>query len=107
MILEKAWAKVNGGYVNIIGGWPCEVLRSLTPFCVKSYNNKEYKDELFNIISEGDKNGYIMACSSIFEPRIEKKGLISGHAFTIISAHEAIIRNKLVRLLRIRNPWGY
>lgn len=107
LILEKAWAKVNGGYVNIIGGWPCEVLKAVTPFCNKSYNNNDYQEELFNIILDADQKGYIMACSSIFEPSIERKGIISGHAFTIISAHEAWIRNKLVRLLRIRNPWGY
>lgn len=107
LILEKAWAKVNGGYANIIGGWPCEVLSAVTPFCLKSYNNKDYKNELFNIILDADQKGFIMACSSIFEPSIERKGLISGHAFTIISAHEGNIRGKEVKLLRIRNPWGY
>ena len=107
LILEKAWAKINGGYLNIIGGWPCEVYKSLTPFCVKSYNNKDNESILFDIIYESDQEGFIMACSSIFSPIIERKGLISGHAFTIISAHDEIIKGNQVRLLRIRNPWGY
>ena len=33
MLAEKAWAKVNGGYLNIIGGNPHEVLQALTGFC--------------------------------------------------------------------------
>ena len=28
--MEKAWAKVNGGYANIISGLPCEALEFLT-----------------------------------------------------------------------------
>ena len=32
MLLEKAWAKVNGGYLNIIGGNQYESLQALTGF---------------------------------------------------------------------------
>ena len=32
MLLEKAWAKINGGYANIVAGWPCDVMRALTGF---------------------------------------------------------------------------
>ena len=30
MLLEKAWAKINGGYINIIGGKTYEALEILT-----------------------------------------------------------------------------
>ena len=106
LILEKAWAKVNGGYLNIVGGWPNEVLEALTGFCNLSITNKDYTN-LWDTILSADKAGHLITCSSHFEKSIEKKGLISGHAFTIISAHEAKVRDKYVRLLRIRNPWGF
>ena len=35
VLLEKAWAKVNGGYANIISGWPSDVFRALLLFLVK------------------------------------------------------------------------
>ena len=33
-------------------------------------------------------------------------GLITGHAYTILSAHEVNSRGQRVKLLRLRNPWG-
>ena len=33
-------------------------------------------------------------------------GVISGHAYTFISTHEFSHEQKLVRLLKLRNPWG-
>ena len=32
MLLEKAWAKVNKGYANIVEGWPSDVFTALTGF---------------------------------------------------------------------------
>ena len=45
-LLEKAWAKVNGGYANIIGGTPMEALEFLTGFSSLSYDmeNKDNED---------------------------------------------------------------
>ena len=39
MLLEKAWAKVNGGYGNILVGNSSEVFRFLTGFCSEQINN--------------------------------------------------------------------
>lgn len=33
-------------------------------------------------------------------------GIISGHAYSLISIHEFQYRGKTVRLLKLRNPWG-
>ena len=35
MLLEKAWAKINGGYLNITGGYASEVLSVFTSFQLK------------------------------------------------------------------------
>lgn len=109
MLLEKAWAKINGGYINIVGGWPNEVLETLTCFCNKSIDNQDpsEKDDLWEKILNADQNNHLITCSTINEKYIEEMGLISGHAFTLISAEEANIKGNIVRLLRIRNPWGF
>jgi hypothetical protein len=33
-------------------------------------------------------------------------GLVSGHAYGLMDAFEISISGKLVRLMRVRNPWG-
>jgi hypothetical protein len=36
------------------------------------------------------------------------EGIISGHAFTVVSLHEVLsTENKKVRLLKMRNIWGH
>lgn len=34
------------------------------------------------------------------------EGVISGHAYSLISIHEVKHEGNNVRLLRLRNPWG-
>ncbi len=34
-------------------------------------------------------------------------GVISGHAYSMISIHELEHQGKQVRLLKLRNPWGH
>ena len=51
ILLEKAWAKINGGYGNIIIGYPREVFDSLTPFTTLPINAlKENKNYLWKNI---------------------------------------------------------
>ena len=46
MLLEKAYAKLHGGYKSIIGGLPFEVLMDLTGCPTKSlsFNDSKVKD---------------------------------------------------------------
>ena len=37
ILIEKAWAKVNGGYLNIINSWPGDFFRALTGFTFDDY----------------------------------------------------------------------
>jgi hypothetical protein len=108
LLLEKAWAKVNGGYINTIGGHASESLKTLTPFCIKSYVNKEYsEDSLFKTILNADRLNYTLTSTSEFDDKIEKLGLNPSHSYTIISAFEEEVDNEVIRLLLIRNPWGF
>ena len=53
------------------------------------------------------KKGQIISSCSNFNQEIEKYGLISGHSFTVINFTSGIINGELIRLIRLRNPWGY
>ena len=115
MLLEKAWAKVNGGYANIISGLPCEALEVLTGigsliYDLKNLDNEdieEYKYEIVKNVQLADQNNSLISCSTTSDPNIEKVGLVEGHAYTLISFNKIqTSQGKEVYLFRIRNPWS-
>ena len=117
MLLEKAWAKVNGGYVNIIGGMSSQALECLTGFGSLVYNtNKMKPEELNNCKSEIIKNikiadqSYCLISCATGEANIkdlEKVGLIQNHEYTILKiAQISLNQGKSEYLFKLRNPWG-
>ena len=105
ILLEKAWAKVNGGFSNIIGGIVSEPISALTGFPTDYIKHEEIDpDDLYVKIEIADKEGTIMSSASKREDRIEKKGLVQGHAYTLIGAKQW--KERKIRLLQLRNPWG-
>ena len=49
ILIEKAWAKVNGGYLIIISLWPGDLFRALTGFSFDELVHPQLnKEELFN-----------------------------------------------------------
>ena len=115
MLLEKAWAKVNGGYANIISGLPCEALEFLTGFGSLAYDTEkltdiddinEYKLEIVKNVQIANQSNCLITCSTSSRQNIERVGLVEGHAYTLISFHQVISRGKTVYLFRIRNPWS-
>lgn len=108
VILEKAWAKINGGYGNIEKGYPREVFQVFTPYTTIPISvPKENKDSLWDNIVFSDKNNAIMTCT-IKEGTegIEKVGLIKNHSFSLVSAQEEEYNNEKIKLLKLRNPFG-
>ena len=108
MLLEKAWAKINGGYINISGGFASEVLSVLTSFPIQTIKlNCNDMDLIWEKLLNDFKKGQIISSCSNFNHEIEKYGLISGHSFTVINFTSGYINGELIRLIRLRNPWGY
>ena len=115
MLLEKAWAKVNGGYANIISGMPCEALEVLTGTGSLIYNLEnldgedveDYKYEIVKNVQIADQNNSLISCSTTSDPNIQRVGLVEGHAYTLISFNRIeTSQGKDVYLFRIRNPWS-
>lgn len=52
-----------------------------------------------------------MACGSNAVPNkwedISSVGIVSSHAYTILSVNEIEYKGKRLRLLKLRNPWGH
>lgn len=130
MMLEKAWAKYHGGYLNIDAGLVKEALHDLTgapseTFFIKNQNLEEnwhilYKANLKKFILAGgtkdlNSDGTDRANKSI--------GLSGCHAYAIIDVFELertrsgvkMVKNykkknfnskNSIKLLKIKNPWG-
>jgi len=61
--LEKAWAKANGNYEIIEGGWGVEAIRFLTGAPTSSYyKGSSYTDAItaWNIVMSADKQNFTM-----------------------------------------------
>ena len=107
MILEKAWAKVNGGYLNTVGGNPSEPLHALTGFSTEClFHDKIQSDKIWSNIKFADDSNKLICATTIIDKNYTN-GLIPGHAYTIIDAKEfKNDKNETTKLLKIRNPWG-
>ena len=117
LLLEKAWAKINGGYSKIIEGWPSEVLSSFTGFNTTFLINDDYSEEeetlfytLDNFLNKTDS--LLLVTTKSDQKKLERemveKNLIRSHTYILEGAVELTTKNqKKVKLLKISNPWGY
>lgn len=89
LFIEKAWAKVNCGYVNIISGNSLEVFQAFTPFnSVRIDTRKENKQNLWKNIRDADFNCIMTASIDDTVSIASKFGLVAGYSFSVVSAFE-------------------
>lgn len=111
-LIEKAWAKVHGGYSNIEAGYINEALSGLTGAPVKIFRVKDNEDEAWQDLLEAKQRNYITCASSSAIDKVscevedKKTGLYGGHAYSLLAAFEINNKGSKVRLVRMRNPWG-
>ena len=116
-LLEKAWAKINGGYAKIIEGWPSDVLSCITGFNTTFLINDDYSEEeetlfytLENFLNKTDSVLLVTTKSDQknLEREMLEKNLIKGHTYILEGAVELTAKNQSkVKLLKISNPWGF
>ena len=110
ILLEKAWAKLNGCYARVIGGEAHEIYQMLTnTYSEKIKIKKGQEQEIWNKLSEGEKKGFIMTAGTsgdTYNLDLEENGLVPGHAYTIVKVQEFSTSYGNVRLVNLRNPWG-
>ena len=105
-ILEKAWAKINGGYSNIIKGWMRHALQAFTSFPSQSIKHDEINIEiLWEKIVVAKKYNFIITCST--RDNVEKFGLVNHHAYSLFDCVEIISNHKKIKLVKIRNIWKF
>uniref|UniRef100_A0A673BNT7 Calpain-3 n=1 Tax=Sphaeramia orbicularis TaxID=375764 RepID=A0A673BNT7_9TELE len=134
-LLEKAYAKLHGSYEALKGGNTLEAMEDFTGGVTEFFELSEAPKELFMIMKKAMQRGSLMGCSIDVSVRkndqiktrefIQKswdtnkkqngtrkalgERLIRGHAYSIIALEECDENGKdtKIRLIRLRNPWGF
>ena len=110
ILLEKAWAKINGGYSNISYGCIFEILLLLTGFPSEIIKNEKDKPlSLYTKIENSNEEGAVMGCGSFQsatgrDDTKNRGNIVFSHAYTLMDAKS--IKDDDIYLLKIRNPWG-
>lgn len=122
VLLEKAWAKVHGGYLNIEAGLTREALRDLTGASAKTYFLKQKPEEIWERLMDAEKSNFIMTAGSDnlnsgSDAYIKKIGICGSHAYSLLAVYQLYnqggryVRTRqgqdfTDRLVKLRNPWG-
>ena len=113
IVIEKAWAKCNKTYENIISGNATESLEFLTPAPIDTFPHEEEDNNyLLENIKMALNNKYIvLADTNINEnanvEKLAKLGLITNHAYQVIDT--ANVKNPNgddIQLLKLKNLLG-
>ena len=113
-LLEKAWAKVNGSYINIgMGGFCNEAFDVLTDVYTehitipKNKNALEkMKNNLWEKLAEAVKHNYMVCLGTRNSDYIERFGLMPSHAYTLIKIYELKTSKGVEKVVKLRNPYG-
>lgn len=113
LILEKAWAKCNRSYEDIIPGNSADAFEFLSPAPFNTYyHNSETRPTLFETIRDAQKKGFFVLADitetmSTNLESLSRLGLITNHAYTVINT--AVLRKSNgseIKLLKMMNMWG-
>ncbi|XP_069624545.1 calpain-8-like [Ranitomeya imitator] len=110
-LLEKAYAKINGSYEGLRSGYILDSMQDFTGGVGEIFQIDENPESLFQKIQRALAYRCLVACDSppkgtadksIFSSSIKK-----GHTYTISRAEEVVYGENTVKLIRMRNPWGF
>ncbi|XP_061424371.1 calpain-8-like isoform X1 [Lethenteron reissneri] len=112
-LLEKAYAKVNGSYAGLRTGKIVEAMEDLTGGLGESHPvSPGDSNRLWSAVRSALAAKALVACFlKSKDPaqvgRVNSEGLVMGHAYAVLGVDSVTVNGSRVRLLRLRNPWGY
>ena len=108
LLIEKAWAKVNGGYLNILNLWAGDLFKALTGFAFDELIHQELnQEELFNKICDlKNKKGFAFTLTND-NKEVKEKGLFVYHTYNIEDIEKIEIdKDKYIYLIKLKDPDG-
>eukprot|EP01065_Artemidia_motanka_P000436 TRINITY_DN10198_c1_g1_i1.p1 TRINITY_DN10198_c1_g1~~TRINITY_DN10198_c1_g1_i1.p1 ORF type:complete len:1658 (+),score=545.93 TRINITY_DN10198_c1_g1_i1:2377-7350(+) len=118
-LVEKAFAKLRGGYMKLETGDPADALSDITGFPTQRLPWADPSDS-FRELQGAHAEGFLVTFSTPKELYCGKAGqkgfgemneykgvgLNPGHGYTLLDAAEVRTAAGPARLVRLRNPWG-
>ncbi|XP_037795287.1 calpain-B-like isoform X2 [Penaeus monodon] len=117
-LLEKAYAKLYGGYEALRGGNINESMVDLTGGVVEMVDLRNPPSNLFSVMKKAYRRAALMGCAiepdhpQVQSESILPNGLIVRHAYSITRVTEVDIASAAPKLqgkaelVRLHNPWG-
>ncbi|KAI4889878.1 hypothetical protein NFI96_029456 [Prochilodus magdalenae] len=107
-LLEKAYAKLKGGYHALNMGFPHEALVDMTGGVTEVLMVQTLPQNLSSFLRPLLARGALINCANSQGP-LEKKnefGILFKHAYSVTGLETVRTKFREVELVRIRNPWG-
>ncbi|XP_048792171.1 calpain-13-like isoform X5 [Lagopus muta] len=108
-LLEKAYAKLQGSYQNLHGGYISDALVDFTGGVQMQFSLKDPPPDLEDILKAASKSQCLMGCSTSGRMRntVLRNGIVQGHAYTVTGAVKIRFKNHWEHIIRVWNPWGH
>lgn len=109
-LLEKAFAKLSGGYDQIgQGGSPADALIMICGGVKTGHTvTTQDLDNIWNNLTDLHTRGALLSCYATGDipEYINKLGIVHLHSYSVLDIVSVDDNGKNVRLLKLRNPWG-
>ncbi|XP_051254561.1 calpain-9 [Dicentrarchus labrax] len=107
-LLEKAYAKLKGGYRALDMGFPHEAMVDMTGGVAEVFSIASLPRELPAFLRHLLAKGALINCANCQGPLEQRNGLgiMFRHAYSLTAVEEVKTAHGAVDLVRILNPWG-
>ncbi|XP_061733521.1 calpain-3 isoform X1 [Nerophis ophidion] len=107
-LLEKAYAKLKGGYRALDMGFPHEAMVDMTGGVAEVLNVSLLPRDLPVLVRQMLAKGALINCANTLGPLESKNelGIMFRHAYSLTAVEEVQTTYGPVDLVRINNPWG-
>ncbi|KAM8952252.1 calpain-12 [Pelodytes ibericus] len=108
-LLEKAYAKLKGGYSALQLGFAGEALVDMTGGIVQQSDTSGSSTHIWNHLNHMLERGALICCGNT-QGELETTnllGILSYHMYSVTGARPVETSLGTVSLLRLRNPWGH
>ncbi|XP_033991122.1 calpain-1 catalytic subunit-like [Trematomus bernacchii] len=109
-LLEKAYAKVCGSYLDMNAGTPAEALVDFTGGVHMCIDLTEPPPHLWELMCRAGQSKSLMGCGTpqgaTSANTVLPNGIVQGHAYTVTGVKQMTSQGQPVHLVRLWNPWG-